>query len=206
MKGGPLSSNVMPLASARVTACGSLRLVACLGGWNSLMVLINEGSKEDKRSIPLATSGGGWIRNVRRLPRSPLSMREAEKYAHAQCPGIQTRSLSSTYNCFGLVFASRRTCIDTDQLPAILRDDGYNEVTDPSILSPGDIVVYLGDDPSDINHVGILQYIAAHPSTGEYSYTVLSQWGLDGEYLHGVHNVPALYGGRTKFFSERIRQ
>jgi len=36
------------------------------------------------------------------------------------------RSLDSSYNCMGMIFAARRTVLDTDVLHYIIDDDGYS--------------------------------------------------------------------------------
>ena len=63
---------------------------------------------------------------------------------------------SGNYNCHGLVFASRRTCIpppgmrDTIDFFELLDRDGYEQTNSAQI---GDLVVYA--DERDVQHTGI---------------------------------------------------
>src|ERR1700690_211292 len=145
---------------------------------------IDEGSQHDKNSIELSTKQRTWIYNVRRPERSPLSMQEAEKFAHKNCPNIKTRSLSSTYNCVGMIFASRRTAIDPDQLPKIFNDDEYVRVLNRSELMVGDLVAYKKSPiAKDVDHIGLIIKIDFQISPPDVKILVLSQWGFDGEYI-----------------------
>lgn len=167
-------------------------------------ILIGEGSKNDKNSIQLSTKRGRWIDNIKKKERLPDAMLEAEKYAHKNCPGIVTRSLSSSYNCVGMVFAARRVAVDPDQLVKIFSDDEYERVYDRSKVQVGDIVVYKKDRNSiEIEHVGVIIKVESDFTAGEIRIQVLSQWGFDGEYLHYEDNVPALFGNYREYYSER---
>jgi hypothetical protein len=73
-------------------------------------LIIGEGGEQDRRAIKLATKRGRWIKNVRRREMPPEQLRAAVDLVHARFSGITLRSISATYNCFGMVFASRRTC------------------------------------------------------------------------------------------------
>src|SRR5713226_9311151 len=77
--------------------------------------ILGEGGRSDKAAIDLATKRREWIRNVQPLERAPASLKAAERKMHALAPGIRTRSLSATYNCFGMVFAGRRTYVLNDE-------------------------------------------------------------------------------------------
>jgi hypothetical protein len=129
-------------------------------------------------------------------------MKEAERLLSASCPGITTRSLDSTYNCMGMIFAARRTAIDIDSLEKIIQDDGYTPLASADHLHAGDIVVYAAD--GEFTHValvvreGLVAGIGADPN-----HLLLSQWGYDGEYLHSLRQVPFLYGAPARFFTDR---
>lgn len=165
---------------------------------------INPGSREDKASIDLATKQGRWIKNVRKMERSPQSMQVAEQYMHKNCPDIETRSLSSSYNCVGMVVASRRVVVEPDELPKILSDDEYRLVRERSKLKVGDLVIYKKSRTSnEIDHIGVIIGLEKFPQTAEIKIRVLSQWGFDGEYIHDELNVPSLYGKHLEYYSER---
>src|SRR2546430_14604689 len=60
------------------------------------------------------------------------------------------------YNCHGLTFASRRTCVlDENEISRILQEDGYEPVGREAVL-PGDIAVYYSNNGSSIDHSGIV--------------------------------------------------
>jgi hypothetical protein len=107
--------------------------------------------------------------------------------------------MSATYNCFGLVFASRRTWIHEEALDLILRDDGYRRVDVPWI---GDVVIYRDND-DNVNHVGIVVGLNVDSMGGQPEILVLSKWGADGEYLHRHDHVPGLFGARVEYWTER---
>ncbi|MCH8877874.1 MAG: hypothetical protein IIA89_13815 [Chloroflexi bacterium] len=164
---------------------------------------IDEGSEQDVRSLKLSSKTGNWIRNVRKIARPPAAMVDAESYAHAQCPGIATRSLSSTYNCAGLVFASRRTVILMGELNRVLREDEFRPVTQKAQLKPGDLVTYKVRLDGEVRHIGVVMSTTPNPEAAEVDVTVLSQWGYDGEYIHDEENVPVLFGQIREYFTER---
>lgn len=164
---------------------------------------IDEGSEHDTRSLQLVSKNGTWIRNVRKDERPPSAMEDAEAFAQAQCPGITTRSLSSTYNCAGLIFAARRTVVFMGELKRVLRDDEYELITQRPRLTPGDLITYKARQDGEILHIGVVLSVRLVPADAEIEVTVLSQWGFDGEYIHSELNVPASYGQIREYFSER---
>lgn len=165
-------------------------------------MLVDEGGPTDKMGILLATKKGNRIRNARPQEVCPESMLARERIWKNVLPGIQTRSLSATYNCYGMVFASRRTCIEEDQIEMILDDDGYNRVVDAD-LKIGDIVIYRKSPGGKITHVAMIVRLDYQAQDAEWEITVLSQWGMDGEYFHGVDEVPPLYGPNKDFYTDR---
>jgi hypothetical protein len=165
-----------------------------------MTMIIGEGGTSDKASIALATSKNRLIPNTRIPERSPQSM-YAAKQLHAK-GSRQLRSLRSTYNCVGMVFANRRTFIEPEEIPAILQDDDYIEVHRTDDLMPGDVVLYKDPNTGDIIHVGLV--LAADVIYGTTRVRVLSQFGRDGEYIHDLYDVPEAYGQPVlKFYSER---
>ena len=75
-------------------------------------------------AIALSTRANNPIPNERRQEH-PLARREAARALWTRrFPEIRVRSLSSVYNCMGMVFGSRRAYIDPEEaLALILRDD-----------------------------------------------------------------------------------
>ena len=61
------------------------------------------------------------------------------------------------YNCYGMVFASRRTAIYEDaQIPMVLEEDGYRRVVDEGWVRPGDLVFYRMHAPDRLLHVAVI--------------------------------------------------
>jgi len=87
---------------------------------------------------------------------------------------------SPTYNCHGLVFASRRTAIhDSAAISMILHDDGFEPIAQSATL-PGDVVIYFSDN-GDAQHSGI---VIGKPTAPFMIPLVLSKWGKFSEVLH----------------------
>jgi len=107
---------------------------------------------------------------------------------------IRTKA-TGRYNCHGLTFGSRRTCIDDpNSLTTILKHDGYVEVLISEIL-PGDIVLYFDVDGT-VSHSGLVVEV---PSTLPQFPRVVSKWGVNGgEYVHWAHRSP--YGQNYRFY------
>lgn len=99
------------------------------------------------------------------------------------------------YNCHGLTFGARRTCIDDpSSIVRILADDGYRLVETAGVM-PGDVVLYFDHDGT-VSHSGIVVEV---PNGFPAFARVVSKWGVAGaEYLHWVHRSP--YGSDYKFY------
>lgn len=95
-----------------------------------------------------------------------------------------------TYNCFGMVFASRRTAILDDgqipQIPLILQDDGYRQVTEAEALS-GDLVLYKNRETAQFWHVALIMRRETE-MIGQPLFA-LSKWNSTaGEDEHPIRN------------------
>jgi hypothetical protein len=165
--------------------------------------ILGEGGTSDRDSLSMVTRKGNRIRNVKRSEASPDRIRAAVQAATSVCPNAKLRSATQVYNCMGLVFASRRTWIDVDEIPTILDDDGYAHLEGLMEAKVGDVVVY--GDPSDgeISHVGIIVRKEANVLNASWDVEVMSQWGADGEYIHPLDHVPALLGVPFQFWTDR---
>jgi hypothetical protein len=174
---------------------GFLRYDTCC----AMTVILGEGGPMDKASIALATSKNRPIPN-KRMPELAPQTALAAKKLHAK-GSWQLRSRRSTYNCVGLVFANRRTFIEPEEIPMILQDDEYVEVTRDADVMPGDIVIYKNSATDDIIHIGLV--LATEGVFETRKIRVLSQFGRIGEYIHDAHDVPEPYGHPLlKFYSE----
>lgn len=110
------------------------------------------------------------------------------------------RSITAVYNCLGLPFAARRTCIEPDHTQMILTEDGYTKLPGADHAQIGDIVVYRHD--SEDAHVGVLIRIE-DPLLMHRKLFVLSKWGAFGEYTHPIDAVPPLFGQPHEFWTDR---
>lgn len=162
--------------------------------------LIGEGSELDPSAIRLATRRNSYIPNSRRRPRNPASMQAAVRSLTTDRRKL--RSAASEYNCVGLVFASRRTWVDTDQLNKIFEEDEYRQIRVED-AQPGDVIVYRDRDKQMV-HVGILQNREPDVARAAWNLTVVSQFGADGEYIHEIADVVPLLGTPTEAWTDRI--
>lgn len=166
-------------------------------------VILDFGGIRDRQAIALATSKNNRIPNARRPERPPEAMAEAMRFVQRSHPNVRLRSLTATYNCVGLAFASRRTCIEPDYVQMILDDDGYVETLPAEVMS-GDVLIYR-DRTGEVSHVAVVVSHVPSIESGSWRTTVLSQWGSDGEYLHDSTDVNEMLGKPDKFYSERRR-
>lgn len=152
--------------------------------------------------IELATRTGRSIPNDRRLSGNPTRLKVAEelvlKYHHTAV----TRSLTGLYNCMGMVFATRRTWVDTNQLSIILKDDDYHKLTSIENVIVGDVIIYKGEE-GQVTHVGLVSRVEANLTDGSKTITILSQWGHDGEYFHRIDDVNPFLGVPTEAWTDR---
>ena len=160
------------------------------------------GTERDPRAIPLATRDGVYLPNYRTQELAPETHRAAAEMFQKTRPGARLRSSTSQYNCVGLVFASRRTWVESDHLQLILKSDGYKKVENEQNLMVGDLVVYENEQ-HDLTHVGLVVEIKWNLVGGKNTILILSKWGQNGEYLHEIEDVPPLLGRPSTFWTER---
>jgi hypothetical protein len=165
--------------------------------------IIGAGEPSDRAYIPLATRIGNTIPNERRMERNKQSLMAALNILTKAHPKIKLRSLTATYNCLGMVFASRRTCIDTSYLHKIITEDGYRQLSGPHETELGDVVIYRDEPDYNVTHVAIIIDKMVGVATGSNIIKVISQWGADGEYVHLVEDVPFLLGKPIEYWTDR---
>ncbi len=163
---------------------------------------IGEGSDRDPRSIPVSTRDGSHVPNFRRAEDPPEVRRGAAEMFKEEHGNARLRSSSSTYNCVGHLFAARRTWVESDHLPMILERDGYSRIDDSRKLWVGDIVVYENAH-GEITHVGQVVEIQPNLEDGGRKLIILSKWGVYGEYVHELLDVPLRLGSPKAFWTER---
>ncbi len=166
--------------------------------------IIGAGGPGDREAIKLMTRTRREILNEQRKRRSPESMQAAlatvvrKRFDETQ---VECRALDSVYNCVGLVFANRRTCVDPEHVEVMLQDDGYERRSTIHQSAIGDIAVYR--EKCEITHVGLVAEVRIDLGGGPTRLRVLSQWGLDGEYLHDADAVPSQYGRLAEVWTYR---
>jgi len=148
--------------------------------------------------IALQTKQKRQIKNQIALDNPPEILRHAVEDWGGRHPNAHLRSITSTYNCIGLVVASRRALVDPDQLMLALTDDGYRQIV-LNEVRPGDVVIYRRN--GRIQHAGIvvnLGQVEAQPRL-----VLCSKWGEAGEYVHEIDDVPTIYGQATEYWTDR---
>lgn len=159
------------------------------------------GGRKDRRSIALATRDGWRIPNELREP-APQRLARVRVEQHMKGHrSVRLRSESTSYNCVGLVFANRRTCVDPEFVLQILRRDGYRPI-EIGRARRGDVVLYRAAD-GDLRHVGILFEREADFRTARWKIRVLSPWGFAGEFFHDLGDVPPIFGEATEAWTDR---
>ena len=151
--------------------------------------------------LPLATKTGRRIPNEQRTETAPERMQAAMQIVTDNHPTASLRSLRSTYDCMGLVFASRRTWVEIEHVETFLADDGYRQIPGDD-LRVGDLVIYR-DVSGDPTHVGIVTQLSPYRPDQTRDVYVLSQWGRDGEYFHRIDDVNHNLGTPADFWTDR---
>lgn len=91
-------------------------------------------------------------------------------------------------NCHGWVFTGGKHVVQGADVPAILADNGYFEVTDPQ---PNDIAIYR-DPKGAVAHTGLVRGSLAE------SVMVEGKWGLGAIYIHAAQDQP--YATNVKYY------
>lgn len=162
-----------------------------------------QGNPIGATGISLSTRKGTPIPNEKLLQRHPDSMEDARRWAINVGSTIQMRSLRSTYNCVGMVFANRRAYVEPEHIQTILEEDNYHQLTNPDELQRGDVVIYHNDE-NEVSHVGIVIFLSPWRPDETRDVFILSQWGLDGEYFHSIDEVPLRYGRAAEYWTDRL--
>lgn len=155
--------------------------------------------------VPVYTAKLTRIPNERPLAKPPNIMKESRRLImDSQYASAELRSLGSTYNCAGLVLASRRTWIDDlANLLVYLTEDGYKPVKASEKTFPGDVVVYFSAERKP-EHVGVVVRVPTEGLDAIAGPWVMSKWGFSGEYIHRVMDKPAYLGASFEVWTERL--
>lgn len=140
--------------------------------------------------IPLYTRTGREIPNLQLPDLAPYVAERSMKLQRKSHPLVQLRRPpTGQYNCHGLCFASRRTCItDPSAVQLVLGEDGYRAVPKNDVQA-GDIAAYY--DQGEIAHTGVVIRVdRGGEILGGQAVWVMSKWGQDAEYIHVSTDSP----------------
>ena len=116
-----------------------------------------------------------------RLELHPAVAKQAIEDRKKDRPDARLRSITGVYNCVGMLLASRRTWVDTEDVLRILREDGYQPLKSEAEARSGDVVVYR-DHKGEVSHVGIVVRKNLYdPGNPKDTLVVLSKWGAEGD-------------------------
>ena len=128
---------------------------------------------------------------------------------------IRRRNPTGIYNCAGMVWASRRTCIFDDEgndvYDSIIKDDGLGKIEISQVV-PGDIVVYRETETESIVHVA--RVCGCSGVENLRTIQVISKWDhTSGEYIHEHKNIfyrpylsNGMYNVRIEYYSDRKQE
>lgn len=153
--------------------------------------------------IDLATSKNSSIPNVVAPPICDEARRKYKTLRKRFPNWRNRRSACGRYNCYGHVFASRRTTIYDDKfIYRILEEDGFTEIGLTEMAKAGDIVLYRLRN-GIILHAG--QVVDATPD----KVVILSKWDDSmGEDFHLATDVPKIYlqESPAQYWTDRHRE
>ena len=143
--------------------------------------------------IALETRKGHTIANSQ-APEPSVQNRRVHASLLAKNPDwVERKPPCGVYNCFGVVWASRRTAIYAEALiELILSDDCYRPVREDEDLRRGDLVLYRSQGHG-ILHVGqVIELRELEGGQGQRPIPwVLSKLGDSlGEVVHHYQRVP----------------
>ena len=155
-----------------------------------LGILIMLGSTE--RSIVVETHRGNRVENSIALPPGDVELRKYERLRSRHPQWRQRTPACGVYNCFGHLFASRRTAIrDDGEVEKVLRDDGHRKLAPSERVVAGDIVLYKNREDRRLLHGGQVSSIERLLGGGSGVIRVLSKWDdTCGEDEHAIDDVP----------------
>lgn len=154
-------------------------------------------------TLALQTRKGQNVANEVALPPEPHQIRKYEILRAKRPQWRHRRGSCGTYNCFGHVFAARRTAIYEDkEVDKILADDGYKRVTHAT-AHVGDVAVYR--NRHGFAHAAqVIEIGPAAPGTQLRPIWALSKWDDGcGEDSHLLHDVPVAYDGDIEIWTDR---
>lgn len=172
-----------------------------------------QGSGEEEMAIAVTTRKGTPLPNY--ISPTPsfqqISFYSGLRAMHGQ-RWEERKPATGGYNCAGLVWASRRTCLYRPKdWRTVLVEDEYRKTEEPDV-QVGDIAVYVrrsdlmtGQEP-EILHVGRICFFRPHSVLSRTPW-VISKWDpFYGEDIHEAYDCPQLCGGEPftlEFWTDR---
>ncbi len=143
------------------------------------------------REIPLATRKGNRIPNWQSREMSVFELNISKKIENDYRSGIVKlrNNVAPFYNCYGMTFASRRTCLEVLAVNQIIDEDEYEYISADQVLA-GDVILYF-NARNTIIHSGIVLKPASETVT--LFPLVLSKWGRAIEVIHWANLCPYEY-------------
>jgi hypothetical protein len=152
------------------------------------------GQAREPDRIVVQTRLGHDIKNeIRPVSQHSAHLAETRYLAYRAKFGdnwIPRKPCCGGYNCFGMLFASRRTGIfDDEEVESIFGDDGYRRIDDLREVCVGDIAIYRTRPSGAIAHGG--RVVSMVPGEPIPRIWVLSKWNLGwGEDVHPIGEIP----------------
>ena len=141
-----------------------------------------------ERKIKLQKRKGNDIHNVICSEISSFTRNQFDKVESKYPNTEKLTEPSGIYNCFGMMFASRRCWVERIQdVITIIEDDNYREI-ELNTIRPGDLIVYYSDNGEPIHSGLIVEIINEHPLL--LTPIVRSKWGCYGERKHNFNDCP----------------
>lgn len=151
-----------------------------------------------EEGIALATRKNTPIKNAQ-APAVPdyQSLQADDRRNRTNGNWVIRKGPTGIYNCYGHVFASRRTAIyEQSELERIFHEDDYRELGSQEAPRLGDLAVYYLAGATSISHVGFvaeLKQLAVGIGFAvvEPAVWILSKWNDSAsEVLHHVNDAP----------------
>ena len=146
-----------------------------------------------RKSIRLDTRQGNHVDNEQSLPPDQQTVTLFDRVVDQHTHWVVRKECCGIYNCFGHVWASRRTCIyDEEEVRKILHEDGYREIN-LDLADRGDIALYLWKDSDTIWHAGVIEPRAIQTNIKGDARTV--PWVISklndtmGEVFHPINDI-----------------
>lgn len=155
--------------------------------------------------IGLATRAGNHIDNAQAPPPTDQVVAVFDRILQQHGAWIRRKGCCGTYNCFGHVWASRRTCIfDSEDVWRILREDEYRRI-EPEHADRGDVAIYLHKDSTTIWHAGVIEPRQLYGAENPVPWVLSKLNEATGEVLHPVGDVHAAFEYDTQIWTDRCQ-